>query len=483
VSGSTNGTLTVTAGGVKVALNPGSGTSGSSFQATVTNTGTVSETYNLALGGPAALVASLGMKQVTLAPGASQVVSITTGAVNFAVQGSLLLTAAATSTTNPAIQGSASAELSIAQSQGMTAAFSPASHTLSKPGMATFLLMVHNTGNTQDSYSATIMGTNGPIKATLVGLDGSPAQSIPTFILPGLSTGAIELQADLSAVGQGAVTVRVQSLTNTGITASPLATVLLSSPPPPPPPPPPSDGPRITKVLRYGYHWMPTTLVLYFNQALDPATAQDGRDYRIIGPEGGRISVNSAVYDPGTLTVTLHPSQRINIHYPYELIVNGAAPHGVTNTRGQLLDGADTGKPGSDYKTSLTWRNLVFGQPTPTSGTSKKSTNRIVSTKSGPPAHVASHFGVSPKLKPASEPPTKTVPKLVAVKPKISTSAAAQSPAASGRSSKLIASGTPVRVVPLPNADVRRTATAIAIDALLDHGILARPTPGRRAPA
>ena len=85
----------------------------------------------------------------------------------------------------------------------MTAEFSPASQTLSSPGTATFLLMVHNTGNTEDSYSATIMGTNGPITATLVGLDGSPTQSISTFILPGLSTGAIELQVDISAVGQG----------------------------------------------------------------------------------------------------------------------------------------------------------------------------------------------------------------------------------------------------------------------------------------
>ena len=80
----------------------------------------------------------------------------------------------------------------------MTAAFSPASQTLSQPGMATFLLMVHNTGNTEDSYSATIMGTNGPVTATLVGLDGSPTQSISTFILPGLSTGAIELQVSLA---------------------------------------------------------------------------------------------------------------------------------------------------------------------------------------------------------------------------------------------------------------------------------------------
>jgi hypothetical protein len=218
--------------------------------------------------------------------------------------------------------------------------------------MTTFLLMVHNTGNTADSYSATIIGANGPVTATLVGLNGSPTQMIPTFILPGLSTGALELQADLAAIGQGTVTVLVHSLTNSAITAAPSATVVVS----------PSvhvDGPQITKVLRYGYHWMPTTLVLYFDQALDPATAQDANDYRIIGHAGGVIRVKSAVYNASTKTVTLHPSQQINIHYRYELIVDGTAPNGLTNTHGQLLDGVDNGKPGSDYRAPLTWRNLV----------------------------------------------------------------------------------------------------------------------------
>jgi hypothetical protein len=189
VATSVSGTLTVVASGVRVSLNPPSGAPGSGFQATVTNTGTTTDTFNLALGGAAALVSSLGQKQVTLAPGASQVVPIATGAVNFAVQGTLPLTAVATSTTNSAIQGAATTNLSIRSSQGMTAEFSPASQTLSKPGMATFLLMVDNTGNTEDSFSATIMGANGPVTATLVGLDGSPTQSIPIFRLPGLSTG------------------------------------------------------------------------------------------------------------------------------------------------------------------------------------------------------------------------------------------------------------------------------------------------------
>ena len=90
----------------------------------------------------------------------------------------------------------------------------------------------------------------------------------------------------------------------------------------------------MTQVLRYGYHWMPTTVVVSFNQALDPATAQDAKDYTIIGPAGRRIRVKSAVYDASTDSVTLHPAQRIDIHYRYELIVDG---HG-------------TGRPGKHFR-------------------------------------------------------------------------------------------------------------------------------------
>jgi hypothetical protein len=107
--------------------------------------------------------------------------------------------------------------------------------------------MVHNTGNTEDSCRATITGTNGPVTATLIGLDGSPTQSIPTFILPGLSTGAIELQVD-AGVGQGTVSVQITSLTNAE-TASAVATAIVTSAPFIKVP---SDGPQVVQVLNNG---------------------------------------------------------------------------------------------------------------------------------------------------------------------------------------------------------------------------------------
>ena len=182
---------------------------------TVINTGTETDTFNLSLGGPAALVAALGtITTGPIAPGFSQIIPITTSAVNFADPGTLSLMAIATSENDSTVQASTSANLTIPASTGLTASFSPATQTLPTPGMATFLLNVNNTGNTEDAYTATITGSNGPVTATLMGLDGQPTQTIPVFRLPGLSTGAILLQASLAAVGTGAVSVQVKSLDN-----------------------------------------------------------------------------------------------------------------------------------------------------------------------------------------------------------------------------------------------------------------------------
>ena len=233
--------------------------------------------------------------------------------------------------------------------------------------MVTFTLMVHNTGNTADSYSATIVGANGPIQAYLVGFDGSLSQTISDFRMTGLSTEAITLQVTAAQLAQGSVTVLVQSLTKAGINATATANIgtnVQQNTPPPPPPPGVVDGPEVTLVQRFGYHEMPTTFVLTFDQALDATTADDARNYEIIGPRGRHIRVKSAVYNAANDTVTLRPVERINVHFKYTLIVDGAQPSGLANVQGKLLDGERTGQPGSNYRTALTWRNVVL-EPLP----------------------------------------------------------------------------------------------------------------------
>jgi hypothetical protein len=208
------------------------------------------------------------------------------------------------------------------------------------------------------------MTTSGPVTANLIGLDGSPTQSIPTFILPGLSAGAIELQVSLAALKPGTVMVLVKSL-NHDETATPVATLVVpgvshngpgngnASPSTP--------GPQVKKVQRYGYHRMPTTVVLTFTGTLDPATAEDVHNYRVVGPDGHHVKVRRAVYDPANLTVTLHFAERLSLHHPYRLTVIGTGPQGISDTQNALLDSKAAGQPGSDFQVELTGRDLVLG--------------------------------------------------------------------------------------------------------------------------
>lgn len=111
--------------------------------------------------------------------------------------------------------------------------------------------------------------------------------------------------------------------------------------------------PQVVSVQRYGQRLVPTLLVLTFSEPLDPASAQKTSNYSIIAPNGRRIALKSAVYDPSAHTVTLVPAELLNLFRRYTLRVIGSNPGGVANSSGILLDGAHNGKPGSDYVTTV----------------------------------------------------------------------------------------------------------------------------------
>ena len=212
------GMVNVVSQGVQVDLTPSSGGPGNLFQMTVTNTGQSQDTFDLALAGPVGVVSTLEASSVTLAPGASQTVNITVGAINVAFPGNLLLIGTATSQANSSVQDSDTAQVVIVSTQNMVAEFNPETAMLPTPGASTFLLLVHNLGNQEDAYTAEITGTTGPITAALDGLNGQPTQKIDTFRLPGVATGALVLKTVLTADGRGDVQVKVTSLTNGAIT-------------------------------------------------------------------------------------------------------------------------------------------------------------------------------------------------------------------------------------------------------------------------
>ncbi len=104
----------------------------------------------------------------------------------------------------------------------------------------------------------------------------------------------------------------------------------------------------------------PTVVVLTFSSTLDPASAQNVRNYRIVGPSGRHIAIDRAVFDPTTNTVTLEPNEKINLHHNYQLTVIGTGSDGVASVSETFLDGGSDGDPGSNYVATLNWKNLVL---------------------------------------------------------------------------------------------------------------------------
>ncbi|WP_157817600.1 choice-of-anchor K domain-containing protein [Candidatus Thiodictyon syntrophicum] len=220
VSATTSGVISVSDSGVVVDLNPTSGSPTDTFQVTVTNTGEAQDSFDLTLGGPLAPVATLSQQRLTLAAGASQTLSLTLGPVGFAAAGVLRVTVIATSRGDTNVHDEATAQVTIPATRGLDVAFDPRQQTLPEPGGASFRLMVHNTGNTEGAFQAVIAGTTGPLSGSLTGLDGQSTQSIGSFRLPGLTTGAIVLNAELARRGSGTATVQVISLDDAALQAA-----------------------------------------------------------------------------------------------------------------------------------------------------------------------------------------------------------------------------------------------------------------------
>ncbi|MDG3004921.1 Ig-like domain repeat protein [Paludisphaera mucosa] len=571
-AGGVDGVLRVVSLGVRVAIEPTSAAPGSVVAVTVTNIGTTAETFDLALAGPASLAATLGASSVTLAPGASQVVSVAVGALGYALPGSVPLTATATARTNPAVRDADSVGVAVAAQGGVSARFEPADAVLAGPGARTFRLIVTNTGNAEDAFEVVLMGPSGPISGSLVRPDGSPTSALSIIRLPALGVGAVTLSARLLDFGLGALTVQVRSLNDASRAAAATATLrasaaslatatqVLAAPNPAAPgeavtftayvsaqggavptgqvtfvvdgqalapvalsadvgraratltltagagahtvtavysggtgfdpsasaavaftvAPPTTPGltstqvlvtpspatvgqslkltaivmaeggvlptggvtfvvdgvdrstvalanvggratavltiaglaegthqvsaryagdaafaasasatstvqvlaaaadvagPVVTSVERYGFHNQPTSLVLRFNEDLDPAAASNAANYQILGPgRDGRlgtrddrpIPLRDAVYDAATRSVTLRPTERLYLYGRSLLAVRAGVGAGVVDLAGNALDGDGDGRPGGDF-VSVVDRTKLAG-PAPTLG-------------------------------------------------------------------------------------------------------------------
>ncbi|WP_165070285.1 beta strand repeat-containing protein [Paludisphaera rhizosphaerae] len=124
-------------------------------------------------------------------------------------------------------------------------------------------------------------------------------------------------------------------------------------------------GPKVVGLSRYGVHAAATTLALTFDSALDPTSAARAANYRIYDSAGRLISVSHAVYDSASNVVTIYPSQRLNLHRSYRLVVDAQSPNGVAGVTGVALDGSGQGVPGTDFVARLDYRSLADAGDSP----------------------------------------------------------------------------------------------------------------------
>lgn len=222
-----NGTVSVVDRGVALILSPTNAPPGSALALTVANTGLQRQTFDLSLGGSAAPSATLPGYALTLAAGDHRTVSLSVADLDYGYPGELSLLVLATARDNTNVQACASATIAVPPLHGLTAGFEPATVHLPGPGRGFALLMLRNTGNTEDAFSLRIASMTGPLTASLRGWDGQLAQQIGSFRLPGLASGAVLLQGDTAQAGTGTVQVAVASLNNSNLTAQ--ATVTFRS--------------------------------------------------------------------------------------------------------------------------------------------------------------------------------------------------------------------------------------------------------------
>jgi hypothetical protein len=106
------------------------------------------------------------------------------------------------------------------------------------------------------------------------------------------------------------------------------------------------------------------SLVIAFNDTLDPSRALNPAAYVIRDSQGHRVDVSRVIYDPTNNSVAVFPDRLLNFHYPFTVMIMGTGASALKDSAGRALDGAGTGRPGTDYQAKVTWRNLVYpGNP------------------------------------------------------------------------------------------------------------------------
>lgn len=214
-------TVNVQPAGVQLALSPGSGTPATTFGVIVTNSGTASDTFDLAAVGPLGPVVSFDIAAVTLAAGASQTVNATLGSAAYLPAGASTFDVIAQSRTDAAARARATATVALASMRGLAlSATPPLVNIPSTPATRSFAIDLRNAGNVEDSYTLVIAATTANVTAALHNASDVLVQALSPLTLPGQALSQFIVDATLTSGLLGTATLEAHSLTDDSLVAS-----------------------------------------------------------------------------------------------------------------------------------------------------------------------------------------------------------------------------------------------------------------------
>ncbi len=133
----------------------------------VTNTGAEADTFDLSIRGIMALNGQLSETSVTLEAGASTTVQFTAGAIAQALPGDYTFAVHAQSQSNEEVESYDQADVTFTGFSEVVVAASPVTVTIDSPGIASYLVVITNTGNLDDTYLLTANTPDGDIPLNL----------------------------------------------------------------------------------------------------------------------------------------------------------------------------------------------------------------------------------------------------------------------------------------------------------------------------
>ena len=151
-SGSAAATAVINSLGVSVAIQSTRGgtldpNAAGSWQVLVTNNGSTADTYDLSASGFFGPLAQFSPASISLAPGASQTVDLTTDPAPFALQQTYPLVVRATSGSDGQVQAQDQLDVTFSGAAGVDVVWQPASQTIPTPGTVFYELVISNTRN------------------------------------------------------------------------------------------------------------------------------------------------------------------------------------------------------------------------------------------------------------------------------------------------------------------------------------------------